>query len=164
LNISTTVIRFKIVNYGLGRHIKDPSISKPADITDYSYWLYVNQLTNLVAVAILKYSICAYLLALKFSPIYSAFVWVSVVMVTVFNLLTPFLANFNCRPFEANWNRAVKGKCWYKNPLGVTYMQGVVNILTDVVYVVAPILYLRSIQLPRRTQWGVRSVFLLGIV
>jgi hypothetical protein len=48
--------------------------------------------------------------------------------------------------------------------LGVTYMQGVVNIITDVVYVVAPILYLRAIQLPKRTQWGLRIVFLLGSV
>jgi hypothetical protein len=164
LNVSTTVIRFKTVEHGLGRHITDPSISKPDDIIDYSYYLYVNQLTNLIAVALLKYSICAYLLALKFSVIYTAVVWVSVVMVTVFVLLTPLLSNLSCTPFEANWNRAVKGKCWYKAPLGITYMQGVVNVLTDVVYVVAPILYLRSIQLPKRTQWGVRIVFLLGIV
>jgi len=142
----------------------DPSITKPGDITKYSYFLYQNQVINLIAVAILKYSICAYLLALRFSTIYTTIVWASIFMVTIFNFLIPVLGNFDCTPFEANWNRAVKGKCWFKDTPGLTYMQGVSNCVTDAVYVVAPIIYLRSIQLPRRTQWGLRVVFLLGLV
>jgi hypothetical protein len=42
--------------------------------------------------------------------------------------------------------------------------KGVSNILTDVVYVVAPIIYLSTIQLPRRTQWALRVVFWIGLV
>ena len=160
----TTILRFKIVQHGLGRHFKDPSIILPGDITKYSYFLYLNQVINLIAVAILKYSICSYLLCLKFSTIYTIIVWASIIMVTVFNLIIPLLANLDCTPFEANWNFAVKGKCWFKVSLGLTYMQGVSNCITDAVYVVAPIMYLRSVQLPRRTQWGLRIVFLLGLV
>ncbi|KAF2752118.1 hypothetical protein M011DRAFT_393212 [Sporormia fimetaria CBS 119925] len=165
LNFTTMVIRFKTVDYALGRHIYDPSIKMPEDIINYSYSIYLNTVINLMAVAILKYSICAYLLALKFSWIYNVVVWLSILMVTVFVLLLPFLANVSCTPFESNWNRAIpKESCWYKGPMGLTYMQGVSNCLTDAVYVIAPIIYLRSIQLPRRTQWGLRIVFLLGIV
>ncbi|KAF2002174.1 hypothetical protein P154DRAFT_618904 [Amniculicola lignicola CBS 123094] len=165
LNIVTTVIRFKTTAHGLGRHILDPSIIKPRDLLDYSYELFINQIINLIAVAILKYSICSYLLALKFSTVYVVIVWASIVMVTIFNLLLPMLGNFSCTPYEANWNKGLKNKdCWYKAPLGLTYMQGVSNCVTDAVYVVAPIIYLRHIQLPRRTQWGLRVVFLLGIV
>jgi hypothetical protein len=164
LNLASTAIRFKTVRYALGRHMLDPSIDFPGDITKFSYVLYLNQVINLIAVAILKYAICAYLLALKFSTVYTTIVWASIVMVTVFNLIMPLLGNVDCTPFEANWNRAVKGKCWFKTPQGLTYMQGVSNCVTDVVYVVAPIIYLRAIQLPRRTQWGLRVVFLLGIV
>ena len=85
-------------------------------------------------------------------------------MVTAFNFLSPLLANVSCTPFEKNWNKGVPGKCWYKGSLGLTYMQGVSNILTDIVYVVSPIIYLSSVQLPRRTQWGLRVVFLLGLM
>jgi len=42
--------------------------------------------------------------------------------------------------------------------------QGVANCVTDVIYVVAPIIYLSTIQLPRRTQWGLRIVFCLGLM
>lgn len=164
LNITTAGLRFKTTKHALGRHINDPSISFPDDITKYSYALYLGQVINLIAVTILKYSICAYLLALKFSTVYTIIVWASIVMVTVFNLLIPMFGNFSCTPFEANWNRAVKGKCWFKGSQGLTYMQGVSNCITDVVYVVAPLIYLRTIQLPSRTQWGLRVVFLLGLV
>lgn len=43
-------------------------------------------------------------------------------------------------------------------------MQGVSNIITDLVYVVAPIIYLSTVQLHSRTQWGLRLVFCLGLV
>ena len=142
----------------------DPSVFNPDNIRTYSYYVYVGQIVNLIGVSILKYSICAYLLALKFSTVYTVIVWLSIAMVTVFNFLLPLFSNVSCTPFEANWNRAVKGTCWYSSTMAVTYMQGVSNCVTDVVYVVAPIIYLSSVQLSRRTQWGVRTVFLLGLV
>ena len=45
-----------------------------------------------------------------------------------------------------------------------SYMQGVSNIITDVVYIVAPILYLSTVQLSPRTQWGLWFVFCLGLM
>ncbi|KAF2011511.1 hypothetical protein BU24DRAFT_376734 [Aaosphaeria arxii CBS 175.79] len=164
MNISTVGLRFKTTDLALGRHILDPSIEKPKDIFAYMYYLYCSQVVNLIAMAVLKYSICSYLLVLKFSKVYTVIVWLSILMVTVFNLLLPFFGNVSCTPFEKNWNKALPGKCWYKGNQGITYMQGVSNCVTDVVYVVAPIIYLRTVQLPRRTQWGLRCVFLLGLV
>lgn len=157
-------LRFNTTAYAQGRHIADPSIKKPDDITSYSYYVWVGQVINLMAVAVLKWSICAYLLALKFSKVYTFIVWASILMVTVFNCILPCMGLLNCVPFEANWNRAVKGYCWYKGHTILTYAQGVSNIITDIVYVVAPILYLSTIQLAKRTQWGLRIVFTLGLV
>lgn len=160
-------MRFRITDLALGRHILDPSIKKPDDVMAYSYDLFCSQVINLIAVAIVKYAICSYLLELKLSTIYTIVVWLSIIMVTVFCVLFPMMSNFACAPFEANWNKRFPPelkKCWFKENMALTYMQGVVNCVTDVVYVVAPILYLRSIQLPRRTQWGLRIVFLLGLV
>ncbi|KAJ4990126.1 integral membrane protein [Stagonosporopsis vannaccii] len=164
MNVTTMGLRFKTTAFAQGRHIADPSISKPEDILGYSYYVWVGQVINLMAVAVLKWSICAYLLALKFSKVYTVIVWASIVMVTVFNCILPCMGLLNCVPFEANWNRTVKGYCWYKGHTVLTYAQGVSNIITDIVYVVAPILYLSTIQLARRTQWGLRIVFLLGLL
>lgn len=164
LNVVTMGLRFKTTGFAQGRHIADPSINKPEDMLGYSYFVWVGQIMNLMGVALLKWSICAYLLALKFSKIYTGIVWISILMVTVFNFILPLMGQLNCVPLEANWNRSVEGRCWYKGPEVLTYAQGITNIITDIVYVVAPILYLSSIQLPKRTQWGVRIVFALGLM
>jgi hypothetical protein len=157
-------LRFQTTASAQGRHINDPTIKKPDDMLTYSYYVWLGQIINLAGVAVLKFSICAYLLALKFSTIYTATVWASILMVAVFNTILPCMGLLNCVPFEANWNRGVQGYCWYKGHTVLTYFQGITNIITDIVYVVAPILYLSTIQLARRTQWGVRIVFLLGLM
>jgi hypothetical protein len=157
-------LRFTTTAAAQGRHIKDPSIKKPDDMLTYSLYVYLAQNMNLFGMAVLKWSICAYLLALKFSKLYTAIVWASIVLVTVFNFMIPCFGFFSCTPFEKNWNRAAQGSCWYKGPMVLSYAQGVTNIITDIIYVVAPILYLSTIQLPKRTQWGLRIVFCLGLV
>ncbi|CAI6258297.1 unnamed protein product [Periconia digitata] len=162
MSVANVGLRFILVDTALGRHIMDPSIG-PANLKKYSYFLWINQLVNIVAVAILKFSICAYLLVADFSKLYRAIVWFSILLIMAFNFLAPVLTLFGCTPLEANWNRAIKGKCWAKGTLPLSYSQGIINILTDVMYVVAPLIYLSQVQLPKRTQWSLRVVFLLSI-
>jgi len=164
MSVVNVTLRFILVDTALGRHIKDPSVGF-ANIMKYSKYLWINQIINLVAVAVLKWSICAYLLVLDFSKLYRGIVWLSIVLITAFNFLAPVLTLFGCTPIDANWNIGMraKAKCWAKGTLPMSYAQGVINILTDVMYVVAPLIYLSQVQLPRRTQWGLRIVFVLSI-
>lgn len=124
MNVASTGIRFKTTHHGQGRHLQDPSISKPYDVLKYSYYLWIGQILNLIAVAVLKYSICAYLLALKFSRVYLGVIWLSILMVTTLNLLLPMMSVFCRTPLEANWNKTLKGKCFMKiGGMGVAYTQ-----------------------------------------
>lgn len=86
-------------------------------------------------------------------------------MVTAFNFLAPVLTLFGCSPLEKNWNFGYQGEshCWARGTLPLSYTQGISNIITDVVYMAAPLIYLSRVQLSRRTQWGIRVVFLLSI-
>jgi hypothetical protein len=140
----------------------DPSVLP--GIMRYSYYLWVTQIINIIAVSFLKWSICAWLLVLNFSKLYRVIVWFSILMVTAFNFLAPVLTLFGCSPLEANWNYGYQPrKCWAKGTLELSYTQGISNILTDVVYMAAPIIYLSRVQLSKKTQLGIRIVFLLSI-
>lgn len=163
LNIVATALSQVIVDAGLGRHIMDPTVLP--QILHYSYYLWIVQIVNIIAVAFLKWSICAWLLVLNFSKLYQVIVWLSIAMVTAFNFLAPVLTLFGCIPLEKNWNFGYQGpfRCWAKGTLPLSYTQGVSNILTDVVYMAAPLIYLARVQLSRRTQLGIRIVFLLSI-
>ncbi|KAJ8110992.1 hypothetical protein OPT61_g6303 [Boeremia exigua] len=160
MNISATGVNQVVVDAGLGRHIFDPSV----DIMRYAYHLWISQIINIVGVAFLKWSICAWLLVLNFSKIYQAIVWISIALITAFNFLAPVLTLFGCAPLEANWNYGYQPrKCWAKGTLWLSYTQGICNIVTDVIYMAAPLIYLTRVQLSRKTQLGIRIVFLLSI-
>ncbi|KAI8932309.1 hypothetical protein NX059_010504 [Plenodomus lindquistii] len=163
INIAATAIAQVMVDAGLGRHIMDPTVFPR--ILHYAYFLWIAQILNIIAVAILKWSICAWLLVLNFSKLYQVIVWLSIAMVTAFNFLAPVLTLFGCTPLEKNWNFGYQGPyhCWAKGTLPLSYTQGVSNVITDVVYMAAPLIYLSRVQLTRRTQWGIRIVFLLSI-
>ncbi|KAF2822696.1 hypothetical protein CC86DRAFT_301028 [Ophiobolus disseminans] len=162
LNITAACTSQIVVNAGLGRHIMDPSVLP--GLMQYSYYLWISQIVNLIALSFLKWSICAWLLVLNFSKLYQVIVWISILMVTVFNFLAPVLTLFGCSPLEANWNYGFSPrKCWAKGTLELSYTQGISNIITDVVYMAAPLIYLSRVQLSKKTQLGIRIVFLLSI-
>ncbi|KAF1837148.1 hypothetical protein BDW02DRAFT_181833 [Decorospora gaudefroyi] len=163
LNIAATSTNTVVVYAALGRHIMDPSVAP--GIMTYSYYLWITQILNIMAVAILKYSICAWLLVLNFSKLYQVIIWLSIAMVTAVGLLAPVLTLFGCTPLEKNWNFGFRGEfhCWARGTLPLSYTQGISNIITDLVYMAAPLIYLRRVQLAKRTQWGIRAVFLLSI-
>jgi hypothetical protein len=140
----------------------DPSVLP--NLMRYSYYLWISQLLNLIAVAVLKWSICAWLLVLNFSKLYQIVVWLSILMVTALGFLAPVLTLFGCAPLRANWDYSYQPrKCWAKGNLELSYSQGISNIITDVVYMAAPLIYLSRVQLSKRTQLGIRIVFLLSI-
>jgi hypothetical protein len=140
----------------------DPSVLPT--LSRYAYYLWITQIVNIIAVAVLKWSICAWLLVLNFSKLYQAVVWLSILMVTALGFLAPVLTLFGCSPLKANWDYSYQPrKCWAKGTLDLSYSQGISNIITDVVYMAAPLIYLSRVQLSKRTQLGIRIVFLLSI-
>lgn len=140
----------------------DPSVQPT--LQRYAYYLWISQITNIIAVACLKWSVCAWLLVLDFSRIYQVIVWLSILMVTSLGFLAPVLTLFGCTPLRANWDFLYRPrKCWAVGNLPLSYTQGISNIITDVVYMAAPIIYLSRVQLSKRTQLGIRIVFLLTI-
>lgn len=48
--------------------------------------------------------------------------------------------------------------------MALGYSGAATNILTDLIFTVAPLVYISRVQLPKRTLWGVRAVFLLGLM
>jgi hypothetical protein len=44
------------------------------------------------------------------------------------------------------------------------YMGAATNIFTDLIYAITPLVYITRVQLNTRTVWGVRIVFLLGLM
>jgi hypothetical protein len=90
-----------------------------------------------------------------------------VVFVTIFNFILPVTQHFGlCRPLASRWDTRITDKqCWPQLVrISIAYTQAISNIITDLIYATAPIAYLRTVQLNKRTQWSVRVVFLMSLV
>ncbi|KAJ4989716.1 hypothetical protein SVAN01_04746 [Stagonosporopsis vannaccii] len=151
--------------YGAGKHVWDPSVTK-ADLGVYQKYLWFGQYFNLTAMAALKFSICAFMLQLDFSKTYRRLIWASVIVHLSFNVIYPYIILFGeCDPVAKHWDPTMPGFCWPSKPRVVSgYLGAGSNIGSDFFYACAPLIYTRKVQLPRRTIWGVRVVFLLGFI
>ncbi|KAF2473382.1 uncharacterized protein BDR25DRAFT_282887 [Lindgomyces ingoldianus] len=165
LNIPAVIFSYLTASEGQGRHVWDPFLNQTR-LRDYLHHLWWAQLLNIYAMAAVKGSICAYLMLLDFSKMFRIMIWVSVVIHISTNFIFPSVILFGeCNPISKHWNPQEPGRCWGDKPRVVSgYVGAGSNILTDLFYTSAPLVYLSSVQLSRRTKMGVRAVFLLGLI
>jgi hypothetical protein len=149
---------------GQGRLDADPFLT-PARRMVTMHLIYASQSLNIYAMFIVELSICVYLMPFAFRRGFRAIIWLSVVVVVVCNFIIPSIGHFGaCWPIAMNWNPNVKGKCRPLSlRLGSAYTQAAANIATDIVYAASPMVYLGQINLPRRTELGIRIVFVLAL-
>ncbi|QDS73256.1 hypothetical protein FKW77_004272 [Venturia effusa] len=151
---------------GQGRLVADPFWLKPGRISYEMHVIFITQTLNVYAMFLVKASIVAFLMALDLGRSYRIIIWISAVIVVLCNFIMMLILHFAyCRPYWSRWDSSVKGECW---PASVSetsaYVQIASNVITDLIYAAAPIMYLRHVQLNRQTQWGLRIVFLMALV
>ncbi|KAF2280984.1 uncharacterized protein EI97DRAFT_17226 [Westerdykella ornata] len=152
---------------GEGRLDRDPFLN-PDQVALAKKWMFFHRCFNLYAMLFAKLSICCYVLTLNFSKTYRITIWISMGIIIVNLGLLPGVGHWaQCHPLHMRWDSRVKGgKCFggnqFKFALG--YIQTVTNVVTDVLYAAAPILYLRRVQLSRYTRVGVQGVFLCSLL
>ncbi|KAG9184983.1 hypothetical protein G6011_11813 [Alternaria panax] len=158
---------YKMAEVGGGRHVWDPMLT-PQNLETYLYYLWVGQLLNLYGMALVKLSVCAYIFMLDFSRTFRIIIWASVVIHLLINFVFPTIILFGeCTPYTKHWDVAgtKPGSCWSATPRVISgYSGAAVNILTDLLYTMSPLIYIARVQLPKRTIWGVRAVFLCGLI
>jgi hypothetical protein len=166
LAIAGAVFCYKGAEVGLGRHVWDPILAHPGNMEKFLRYLWLGQLLNLYGMALVKLSICAYILMLNFSKPFRILIWVSIVVQVGFLFVFPTVVLFGeCTPYTLHWNTNQPGSCWSTKPKVISgYLGAATNIVTDLIYAITPLVYIARVQLNKRTIWGVRIVFLLGLM
>lgn len=167
LAVAGAVFGYKMAEVGAGRHVWDPILSVPGNMEKFLKYLWIGQLLNLYGMALVKLSICAYILMLNFSKPFRILIWISMAVHILTNFVFPTIILFGeCTPYTAHWDLAAPpGSCWPTKPKVVSgYLGAATNIVTDLIYSITPLVYISHVQLNKRTSWGVRVVFLFGLV
>jgi hypothetical protein len=113
---------------GGGKHVWDPIFKDPANLDKYLRYLWIGQLLNLYGMAMVKLSICAYILMLKFSKTFRVAIWISMVVHIGLNFVFPSIILFGeCTPYTKHWDAtgAQPGSCWSTKPKVIS---GMINL------------------------------------
>ncbi|EUC34371.1 hypothetical protein COCCADRAFT_35937 [Bipolaris zeicola 26-R-13] len=158
---------YKMAEYGGGKHVWDPFMT-PQRLEKQLYYVWLSQILNLYGMALVKLSVCAYIFMLDFSKTFRIMIWISIVVHVGINFVFPTVVLFGeCTPYSKHWDvtGTKPGSCWGSEPRVISgYSGAAVNIATDLLYTMAPLVYISRVQLSKRTIWGVRAVFLCGLV
>ncbi|KAF2708579.1 hypothetical protein K504DRAFT_502603 [Pleomassaria siparia CBS 279.74] len=150
---------------GQGRLDADPFLTLAQDIRNRRL-IFIAGSLNMYVMFCAKMSVCFYLLVLDLSPVYRTVTITTAYFLILNGLILPMVSHWlSCNPVAKRWDDTIAGHCWPAVfPVVVTSMQGAMNVITDVIYAAAPILYLRQVKLGRYTRWGVRAVFLAAFL
>ena len=85
---------------------------------------------------------------------------VLIIYLSIWSALCLFLSIATCVPVHKYWDDTVPGRCIDR--MALHYAIAGVNIVNDVTIVVAPLLFVKSLQMSRRTKFGLMALFACG--
>lgn len=98
--------------YGLGKHVTDPTFTPHAMVEALRY-IYIGEVTNLLAMLFAKLSIAWFLLYLDFAKRYKLIIWSTIaIIITINGVLSMVSILANCDNIALNWNTTLEGSCW----------------------------------------------------
>ncbi|KAJ6123881.1 hypothetical protein N7471_011198 [Penicillium samsonianum] len=148
------------VKYGAGRHM----VYVQETAVTAMHLNYATQGIYMWAIGLVKISIGLFLL--RFAPRkgYKVFIWVVIVLMTLYTAICFLTLIFECQDIRANWDSSVKSKCFSpRQLLTLSYTNTALNILTDLIFAVLPVFMLRHLQVNRRVKASLICILGLGI-
>ncbi|GIJ92617.1 hypothetical protein Asppvi_001895 [Aspergillus pseudoviridinutans] len=160
LSLAGWAIIIPEVIYGAGRHtvyVMDTAI-KANQLNFATQGIYM------WAIGLVKISIGLFLL--RFAPRkgYKIFIWVIIVLMSLYTTICFFTLIFQCQNIRTIWDPSVKSKCFKPTQLlELSYTNTALNILTDLIFAIMPAIMLRHLQVNRRVKASLVCILGLGV-
>jgi hypothetical protein len=145
----------------------DPSTFTLGDVIYSNKLAVLSQPIWAWSMAAIKISIAAMLLRLERDRLWRRILWSAIwaiLVVSVYNTLSQVL---QCIPLEGAWDLmdVIKDKqCWSKNAIRINSICiSSFNIVTDVLFAILPVTFLRKVQIPLRERVVIGILMALGI-
>ncbi|OGE50290.1 hypothetical protein PENARI_c017G04799 [Penicillium arizonense] len=116
------------------------------------------------AIGLVKVSIGLFLLRFAPQKGYKIFIWVVIVLMTLYTAICFLTLVFECKDIRTNWDKNVVSECFSSRQLLIlSYTNTALNILTDLIFALLPIFMLRHLQVNRRVKASLVCILGLGI-
>ncbi|KAI9675737.1 MAG: hypothetical protein M1817_001104 [Caeruleum heppii] len=125
---------------------------------------FITQPIYLWGIALAKISISLFLLRLTPVTGYQRFLWGLITFMLVYTSICFLTINLQCRPISFLWKPTIKAKCFSGPQLrALSYLNVVINILTDLILAFIPIPMLWNVQMSRQTKIALTAIMSIGI-
>lgn len=183
MSLVALAINIKQVQNGAGRH---EYYLKPHEIVEELKWHAFSQIQLYICTALIKTSVCLFLVRLVNKKVLVRLLYFLMFAVVSVNLAVLIVLVTQCRPFEKVWNRKLKGSCWSVDVLkDVGWVAGGdlpplsppdfyylhhpdhaagFAVATDLVCSLLPALFLRKVQINRRTKILICGLMATGLM
>ncbi|KAL7269264.1 hypothetical protein RUND412_008082 [Rhizina undulata] len=148
ISIAMSAVSIVEVQYGAGRHML--AIPPP----DFTYGMMLNFITQVLALsaaALVKMSICLFLLRLAIEPLYRRICYGILIFTGAYTIAGTIAMSYQCTPLSHFWDKRVEGNCMSSDSLiAIVYTISVLGIMTDFFLVVLPVPMVWNVKIPKR--------------
>ncbi|KAI1425600.1 hypothetical protein F5Y12DRAFT_714095 [Xylaria sp. FL1777] len=148
--------------WGFGMHIYDIRATEILHTFRVLFWLTVTQKSSFPLILAIKLCVLfGYLRIFSVDRLTKWGIWIGIVVISIFYIVSFFLVLFRCIPVEASWNPTVKGRCLsYAAFLDAI---GVFNIISDFYILLLPLRPIFSLNMGIARHLRIASIFGLGL-
>ncbi|KAL1792135.1 hypothetical protein ACET3X_009886 [Alternaria dauci] len=157
--IGMLVMHISYANHGMRYHIDELPI---ANVVFMAKQLVAYQAVYYAAMSSVKLSYLWFYLRIFPQEDFRKWIWICMSLVGGYWLGSMLQIFLICAPFEMNWNPTIPGgHCASYNTAFVTI--GIFNMITDLIIMLLPIPFLRSLQMAVGTKLGLIAIFSIGL-
>ncbi|KAK8061699.1 oxidoreductase [Apiospora phragmitis] len=155
-----------MVRNGAGRYQKD---IKPEWREGLAYWSYIIGEFLVTGISLVKISIGFFLKRFAQTPAQHRFLWGMIIFCAIFMVYSAITFVIACIPLKAMWipglRAAPTSKCQTGQVLSIIgTANGVINVLTDVIFCLLPVPVVLALNINRRTRTTLFLILSLGLL
>ncbi|KAK4225623.1 hypothetical protein QBC38DRAFT_510919 [Podospora fimiseda] len=162
--VTNSVLLIMTVPYTFGG---DPMAFTLADVIYSNKLAVLSQPIWAWSMATIKISVAGMLLRLERRKPVRTFLWVMIVLIAIVCLYSTLSSLLQCIPLAGAWdllNMMVDKKCWTKEVIRINSIcVSSFNIVTDVIFALMPVTFLRNLQIPLRERIVIAILMGLGV-
>ncbi|TEY64379.1 hypothetical protein BOTCAL_0148g00020 [Botryotinia calthae] len=159
----TSALSYLGVHYGVGVHATQLTYDQLISAAKYQVLV---ELCYILCTAIIKTSVGLLLLRItSVKTFYKYLIWISLVIIWIWSIVTFVISCIQCRPLKATWDPLTPGVCLEPRVIGnFAYAISAETIFFDWLFALLPIPMLWDIKMSLRLKFSVMVILGLGIV
>jgi hypothetical protein len=129
-------------------------------VATFQKFLFATIITYVVANNSVKFSILAQSRRIFVQPRAQRVILIIMVYLGLYGTAVFLVCIMTCVPVDKFWHAETRGRCL--NRILIHYIFAIINIFNDLIILIGPLIFIKDLQVSRRTKLGITGLFACG--